>query len=101
MLYVGYNRPNSSFQTVRIRSLYTIIAIFLAYVIMFVLFSLFTEQLSEKEEEKILQKARQNKSRSKRKLLPQTKKILDDFYRPYNKEMALLMGDDKFLYPSN
>ncbi|XP_011682709.1 carbohydrate sulfotransferase 15 [Strongylocentrotus purpuratus] len=59
------------------------------------------EQLSEKEEEKILQEARKNKSINKRKLLPQTKKILDDFYRPYNKKMVLLMGDDKFLYPSN
>jgi N-acetylgalactosamine 4-sulfate 6-O-sulfotransferase len=32
------------------------------------------------------------------KMLPQTKKMLDDFYRPFNKRLADFMGNEKFLF---
>ena len=31
-------------------------------------------------------------------LLPETKQLLDDFYRPYNIQLAKLLQDDKFLF---
>jgi hypothetical protein len=29
-------------------------------------------------------------------MLPETRKILDDFYGPFNKRLAILTGDDSF-----
>ena len=32
-------------------------------------------------------------------MLPETKKLLDEFYAPYNQQLAELMNDDRFLFP--
>ena len=32
-----------------------------------------------------------------RQMLPETRALLDDFYRPYNEELARLLGDDSYL----
>ena len=29
---------------------------------------------------------------------PQTRQLLDDFYRPYNEKLATLLGDDRFKF---
>ncbi|XP_063955345.1 carbohydrate sulfotransferase 15-like [Lytechinus pictus] len=57
------------------------------------------EQLSEKKENETIYAPKKNVNRMGKRILPETKKLLDDFYAPYNKDMALLMEDDKFLYP--
>ena len=31
-------------------------------------------------------------------MLPETRKLLEDFYTPYNMELAELLGDDSFLW---
>ncbi|KAK7504792.1 hypothetical protein BaRGS_00003820 [Batillaria attramentaria] len=31
-------------------------------------------------------------------ILPATKSLLDDFYRPFNRRLAQLLGDDRFLW---
>ncbi|XP_041476110.1 carbohydrate sulfotransferase 15-like [Lytechinus variegatus] len=56
-------------------------------------------QLSEERENEIIYAPKKNVNRRRKQILPETKQILDDFYAPYNKDMALLMKDDKFLYP--
>ena len=32
-------------------------------------------------------------------MLPETKKMLDEFYAPYNEQLADLMSDQRFLFP--
>merc|ERR1719454_1190811 len=44
-----------------------------------------------------MSKFNQNKNASLT-MLPKTKILLDDFYRPYNQELAAMIGDDKFLF---
>lgn len=41
---------------------------------------------------------KQRNTGNKSEVLPDTVKLLDDFYRPYNRKMARLMKDDKWLY---
>ena len=31
--------------------------------------------------------------------MPKTKELLDEFYKPYNEELAELMNDKRFLFP--
>lgn len=34
------------------------------------------------------------------KMLPETQKMLREFYEPYNKRLAALLQDDRFLWPN-
>eukprot|EP00057_Strongylocentrotus_purpuratus_P031612 XP_785122.4 PREDICTED: carbohydrate sulfotransferase 15 [Strongylocentrotus purpuratus] len=57
-------------------------------------------QLSVDEENRILKRRRSNQNqRQHEQTHPETLNALNDFHRPFNVELAKLMGDDKFNYP--
>eukprot|EP00057_Strongylocentrotus_purpuratus_P006711 XP_011661185.1 PREDICTED: carbohydrate sulfotransferase 15-like [Strongylocentrotus purpuratus] len=57
-------------------------------------------QLSVDEENRILKRRRSNQNqRQHEQTHPETLNALNDFYRPFNVELAKLMGDNKFNYP--
>ncbi|XP_063967331.1 carbohydrate sulfotransferase 15-like [Lytechinus pictus] len=58
-------------------------------------------ELNDKEADKIIHSPQLNVNKRQKHFLPETRKILEEFYQPYNKEMSLLMNDDKFLYPTH
>lgn len=63
---------------------------------------LFSGELSDSHLSKILSKKKANTRRMKDKLLgdmlPETRVLLNNFYRPFNKELATLLRDDQFLW---
>ncbi len=46
--------------------------------------------------DKYTQRAKKYKSYAP--MLPETRTILDQFYAPYNRQLARLLGDDRFLF---
>ncbi|XP_051883528.1 carbohydrate sulfotransferase 15-like [Pristis pectinata] len=58
--------------------------------------------LTEKQEAAIINNPASNTRRPKDKslgpMLPETRRILEEFYRPFNKKLALLLNDDSFLW---
>eukprot|EP00057_Strongylocentrotus_purpuratus_P030146 XP_780829.3 PREDICTED: carbohydrate sulfotransferase 15 [Strongylocentrotus purpuratus] len=57
-------------------------------------------QLSVDEENRILKRRRSNQNqRQHEQTHPETLNALNDFHRPFNVELAKLMGDNKFNYP--
>ena len=48
---------------------------------------------------KILETSKEQKNTgTKRDVFPETLKLLDEFYKPYNERLAVLLGDNKWLY---
>ncbi|GFN89273.1 hypothetical protein PoB_001577900 [Plakobranchus ocellatus] len=57
------------------------------------------EKLPDTQMETILKSRRRNVTKNKRgQILPETRKLLEDFYRKCSEETAELLGDDKFLW---
>nr|XP_054772879.1 carbohydrate sulfotransferase 15-like [Lytechinus pictus] len=57
-------------------------------------------KLTVEEENTILQRSPRNQNkRQHEQTKPETLKLLNDFYRPYNVELGKLMGDEKYNYP--
>ncbi|XP_062927933.1 carbohydrate sulfotransferase 15 [Mobula hypostoma] len=58
--------------------------------------------LTEKQEAAIINNPASNTRRPKDKslgpMLPETRKILEEFYRPFNEQLALLLNNDSFLW---
>ena len=56
-------------------------------------------QLSEAEEQRMTLAPRSNSQSTKYpKMLPETKKMLEEFYAPFNQKLAKLLGDDRYLW---
>ena len=53
-------------------------------------------QLGDEIMEKITRLPRKNEGIKSKPMLPETKKLLIDFYRPYNKMLVKLLGSAKF-----
>lgn len=64
-----------------------------------------SDPLSSEEMSKILRLSVSNSSKDKRmseaKMEKETKEMLYNFYRPYNKEMAELMKDHGYIFPQS
>ena len=46
----------------------------------------------------LLDETRVNWEKYRNSMLPETRKLLDDLYEPFNKLLADLLGDDRFLF---
>lgn len=56
-------------------------------------------QLSEAEEQRMTLAPRSNSQSTKYpKMLEETKKMLKEFYAPFNQKLAKLLGDDRYLW---
>ena len=45
--------------------------------------------------------SRSQRNRAIGDMLPKTRKLLEEFHRPFNKELALLLKDERFLWDSS
>ncbi len=55
--------------------------------------------LSSAEWDQVMAMPPRNKNSDKyQKMKPETRKLLSDFYAPYNKKLAQLLGDDRWLW---
>jgi N-acetylgalactosamine 4-sulfate 6-O-sulfotransferase len=56
-------------------------------------------QLSEAEEERMTLAPRSNSQSSKYPaMLPETKKMLEEFYAPFNEKLAKLLNDERYIW---
>ena len=62
----------------------------------------FVGNLTKQEIRKIIKQPKANKRKFKDrkvgKMLNETREILNDFYRPFNEEIAQILNDDQFLW---
>jgi N-acetylgalactosamine 4-sulfate 6-O-sulfotransferase len=49
----------------------------------------------------VVKKNTGNYGRGRKTMLPKTRALLDDFYKPFNLKLAALLGDEKFEYSAN
>ena len=50
-------------------------------------------------DERVLERAKEQRNTGeKQDVYPETLKLLDEFYKPYNERLAVLLGDNKWLY---
>ena len=50
-------------------------------------------------DKKILETSKKQRNAGKKQdVSPETLKLLDEFYKPYNERLAALLGDNKWLY---
>lgn len=58
----------------------------------------FDRKLKLTDEEVVLSSQKQRNTGTKSPVLPETVKMLNDLYRPFNKRLSVLLGDERWLY---
>ncbi len=61
----------------------------------------FSDSTLEKHEEEIAQHEIRSKARKPSDMLPETRVLLQQFYAPFNEELAALLSDNLFLWKND
>lgn len=70
----------------------------LIVLILYFIFYFISGQLSPNEWGPVLKTKISNEAHENIDMLPKTKRLLKDFYLPFNKQMADFMGDKRYLF---